>query len=622
MSVRTNKVRHPPWSHGRIDAGERTNAIDMTSHLVSQNVAPAETAPPDAPAPDLSNLRAMSQALDALGVGMCVFDEQASALLWNRSFLHFFPEHAGHIHVGEPYAANLRRFYLERLGADELSSIDRYIEEGLRRHSEQQRPYSFDHRGMRVRVSAVRLPGIGSVRLWRPGDVRLAGSEDGGISLPGSGAGAPAGLQLFEHVADGIMMTDVGDRIVWVNHPFVAMYGLDNEAAAVGQCFEDVYRRAWMEAPAGRGDDRQSLLEGGLSLFAEHLRFAGAPFELPLPDDRWVRVIAQHSADGQGFFAHVDITMLKRQQHHLREAERRARESEMLLQQKSALLEATLDRMEQGLAMVNADGIVEVCNRRAMELLGLPKSLMASKPHMSEVLAYQMKQGEFDDAPDELRHLVQSSDVLNQTHSYDRTRADGRVIEIQSVPIQGGGMVRTFEDISERRRSEERIRHLARHDGLTGLANRSFFVEQLTQAAGAQDASTFAVHFIDIDKFKPINDRLGHAIGDQVLALIALRMRQAAGARDVVGRMGGDEFAVLQPDVADVAQAEALAQRMLDAVRQPMQVEGHALQVGASIGVALYPASGREADQLLRHADAAMYVAKAADSDCVRVHRP
>jgi len=594
----------------------------MTSHLVLQEAAPAETAPLQALAAELPTLRAMSQALDALGVGMCVFDEQAATLLWNRSFLHFFPEHAGHIHVGEPYAANLRRFYLGRLGPDELSAIDRYIEEGLRRHSEQQRPYSFDHRGMRVRVSAVRLPGIGSVRFWRPGDVRLAGSEDGNLILPGSSDGALTGLRLFEHVADGIMTTDASDGIVWVNHSFVAMYGLDSEAAALGLRFEDVYRHAWAGAAASQADDLQALFESGLCLFAEHLRFAGAPFELPLPNDRWVRVIAQRSPDGQGFFAHVDITMLKRQQHHLRAAERRARESETLLKEKSALLEATLDRMEQGLVMVNAEGIVEVCNRRAMELLGLPKSLMASRPHMNEVLAYQLQQGEFDDAPEELRSLMKSTSVLTQTLCYDRKRADGRVIEIRSVPVQGGGMLRTYQDISERRRSEERIRHLARHDGLTGLANRSYFVEQLTQALQAQNATTFAVHFIDIDKFKPINDRLGHAIGDQVLAVIALRMRQAAGARDVVGRMGGDEFAVLQPGVADVGQAQALAQRMLDAVRQPMQVEGHVLQVGASIGVALYPESGRKADQLLRNADAAMYAAKAADSDCVRVHRP
>ncbi|MDP9900435.1 PAS-domain containing protein [Variovorax ginsengisoli] len=593
----------------------------MTSNPVLPTTAPPQAVKALMATPDLCAMRTMSQALDSLGVGVCVFNDDAAALLWNRTFLHFFPEHAGHIHVGEPYAANLRRFYLARLDAEELGSIDRYIEEGLRRHAEQQHPYSFDHRGMRVRVSAARLPGIGSVRLWRSGDVQLAGSEEDTLRLPGSSEGALSGLRLFEHVADGIMMTDLRDRIVWANQPFVAMYGFDSEAAATGLRFEDVYRQAWAQTTASHTagqNEAQALFERGLDLFAEHLRFAGAPFELPLPDDRWVRVIAQHSPDGQGFFAHVDITMLKRQQHHLREAEQRARESERQLQQKSALLEATLDRMEQGLAMVNADGIVEVCNRRAMELLGLPKALMASRPHVSEVFAYQCAQGEFDEVPPDLLQMMRTGS-MSEPQLYDRRRADGRIIEIQSVPIQGGGMVRTYQDISERRRNEERIRHLARHDGLTGLANRSFFVEQLTQATQARSGDAFAVHFIDLDNFKPINDRLGHAIGDQVLALIALRMRQAAGARDVIGRMGGDEFAVLQSGMADVTQAVALAQRFLAAVREPMRIEGHGLQLGASIGVALYPTSGQEADQLLRSADAAMYVAKAAGGDRVRV---
>ncbi|WP_394789376.1 diguanylate cyclase domain-containing protein [Rhodoferax sp.] len=162
---------------------------------------------------------------------------------------------------------------------------------------------------------------------------------------------------------------------------------------------------------------------------------------------------------------------------------------------------------------------------------------------------------------------------------------------------------------------------MARHDGLTGLANRDVFLETLSLAveAAGRDGIGFAVHFIDIDEFKPINDGFGHAVGDKVLALIAERMRLIARDGDLVARMGGDEFAVLQCPVEHGDSALGLARRLLQAIDQPMEIESHQLQVGASIGIALYPAAGTDADTLLRNADAAMYSAKACGRDCVRI---
>lgn len=563
---------------------------------MSSDTAPTDTSPNASSSAPL--LRALAETLDSLEVAVCVFDDAMAALLWNRRFLDFFPEHAAHIHVGEAYALNLRRFYQGRLGASEMPEIERYIREGVSRHQAQQRPFRFEHRGRQLEVAALALPGIGSMRIWR---------QDAPAAATPQAAGPLGDMALFEHVADGVMLTDADGRIVWVNQPVVAMYGLHSPAAAVGLTLEQVYGVAWDGAvPAHRAP-----FERGLAVFGEHLRFSGAPFELQLPDDRWARVMGQRSPEGRGFYMHVDITVLKRQQHQLREAERRARESE-------ALLQATLDHMAQGLMMVNADRVVEVCNRRAIELLGLPPALMASRPNFSEVLAFQWASAEFVGTPPDVLDFVRDGGILDQPHSYDRRRPDGRVIEIRSMPIAGGGIVRTYDDITERRQAEERIRHLARHDGLTGLANRAVFLEALAAAVARRPVRAFAVHFIDVDKFKPINDRLGHAVGDQVLAMLSLRMREIAGDGDIVARMGGDEFAVLQGD-ADASRALAFAQRLLAAIRAPMRVETHAMQLAASIGVALHPASGDEADLLLRRADAAMYQAKAAGSDCVRL---
>ena len=329
----------------------------------------------------------------------------------------------------------------------------------------------------------------------------------------------------------------------------------------------------------------------------------------------------QRSPDGRRFFVHVDITALKRQQQRLADAEQRARASEDELQRKSRLLEATLERMEQGVMMVNAERIVEVCNRRAIELLGLPAELMAGRPSFEAVLEHQWKTDEFAHTPLDLQAFVRAGGILDRRQNYERKRPDCRWIEVQSVPLDCGGVLRTYADITERRNSEERIQHIARHDGLTTLVNREVFLEHLAGAVGSAERvrQGLAVHFIDLDRFKPINDRYGHAIGDKVLATVAARMRAVAREGDVLGRMGGDEFAMLQFRVTDAEAALGLARRLLDAISQDMDIEGTSLRVGASVGIAMCQGTTVGADVLLRNADKAMYAAKAAGRDTVRL---
>lgn len=567
----------------------------------------------------LAVLRPMADGFDGLGVAMCVFDDTERTVLWNRTFLKFFPEHASHVHAGEPYADNLRRFYKERLGADELPSIERYVLQGIQRHRTQQRPVTFEHRGIRLQVTSFLVPGTGRVRLWKV-DVEAGRVDSGEEIVPGEPAstreaGVPVVVEttLLDHLADGVMVTDAGDRVLWVNEPFVSMYGIAERSAAVGTSFAEVYCAAWQDHALG---EEAPLFEHGRATLVDNMRFAGAPFELPLPGDRWSRIVAQRSPEGKGFFIHVDITLLKRQHHQLSVAEARARNSETELQSKSMLLEATLDRMEQGIMMVNADRVVEVCNRRAIELLDLPPELMASRPTFGQVLAHQWSNDEFMHTPQDVLDFVRAGGILDRPHRYDRMRPNGQVIEIQSVPIEGGGIVRTYADITERKRSEERIRHMAQHDGLTALSNRDVFLEALNQATveAQSTGEIIAVYFIDLDKFKSINDHFGHAVGDKVLVQVAESMRRMVEVSDVVGRLGGDEFAILRRQVDGPAGAMMFAQTLLDGFRTPMQIEGHVLHLGTSVGVGLYPTSGSDADALLRAADAAMYLAKSSGS--------
>jgi len=361
----------------------------------------------------------------------------------------------------------------------------------------------------------------------------------------------------------------------------------------------------------------------GLSTLQEHMRFAGAPFEVPLPRSGWNRVIAKQGSDGTVFYAHVDITELKRQQRLLAQAERSARDSEAQLREKSILLEATLEHMDQGVAKISATGVVELCNRRAMELLDLPAELMASKPTLVNVLAYLRARGEFQGASQEVQDLLRHSNGgVDQPQVYDRPRPDGRILEVQTVPIKGGGALRTFTDVTQRKQAEQQIRHVAEHDGLTGLLNRTAFLQALQAAATDVHRSGrgFAVLYVDLDGFKPVNDRHGHAVGDQLLVWVARQLTQAAREDDVVARLGGDEFALLQRGVSDGDSAYRLADRLVQALGRPTEIEAHALQIGASIGIVLSPGDGTEAEELLRKADSAMYLAKATGRGCARIY--
>ena len=171
---------------------------------------------------------------------------------------------------------------------------------------------------------------------------------------------------------------------------------------------------------------------------------------------------------------------------------------------------------------------------------------------------------------------------------------------------------RLGQAVAESRAAEERIRHLAQHDALTGLPNRALFSDLLAQALAnaRRDGQGLAVMFVDLDHFKPVNDRLGHAVGDLLLQQVAARLQQGLRGSDTVARVGGDEFVALLRNVKEAEAALAVAEKLAESLAQPYEVEGHALALSASLGLALFPAQGRDERELLQHADLAMYQAK------------
>src|SRR5581483_7818398 len=189
-----------------------------------------------------------------------------------------------------------------------------------------------------------------------------------------------------------------------------------------------------------------------------------------------------------------------------------------------------------------------------------------------------------------------------------RHLADGRIIKLNHSPMEHGGWVITYENVTERRLAEARVAHLAQHDALTDLHNRVLFREKMNEGlAGVEVQGTaMAVLCLDLDNFKTVNDRLGHAIGDKLLCWVADRLRECVGEGDMVARLGGDEFAVLQSGPQPQS-AERLARRLVEIIRRPPPFDGHLVHSGVSVGVAIAPTDGLDADQLMKCADLALY---------------
>ena len=191
------------------------------------------------------------------------------------------------------------------------------------------------------------------------------------------------------------------------------------------------------------------------------------------------------------------------------------------------------------------------------------------------------------------------------------TLRDGRIIRSVNHPTADGGWVATLEDITEEKRAEERIVHVAHHDALTGLPNRILFAEQLEQALKrVRRGERLAVFYIDLDNLKRVNDTLGHPIGDKLLKGVADRLRGCIRDIDTVARLSGDEFAIIQSSIDGPADAGALAIRIREAIRVPADLNGHQVVMDASIGISIAPDNGTEPDALLKTADIALYEAK------------
>lgn len=188
------------------------------------------------------------------------------------------------------------------------------------------------------------------------------------------------------------------------------------------------------------------------------------------------------------------------------------------------------------------------------------------------------------------------------------------ISSVNNTSAQISYLIHIFSDITERKAVHSKVIYMANHDALTGLPNRNALLNRLAHCV--ENTEVFAVLFIDLDKFKPVNDNFGHQVGDCLLREVAQRIRSVVRANDIVGRLGGDEFLMIVESATDTLQANVIAEKIIRQITQPFQIEGQSVTVGVSIGIAHYPKDGNSADRIVQAADAAMYKAKQSGGNC------
>jgi diguanylate cyclase (GGDEF)-like protein len=411
----------------------------------------------------------------------------------------------------------------------------------------------------------------------------------------------------LKNMSQGLCLFDPEQRVVIANARYAEIYHLSEDQVKPGTALREI-----IEARRANGTafatDPEAYVRVNVKQQSEIQQLA---------DGRVISVKRQQMANGGWLTTHEDVTAEK--------------QSEKLLAEKAAELEvmntrfsAALSNMAQGLCMFDGQKRLIVWNHRYAELYQLPPHLLKVGTPYEEIVAHRIARGVLKGETDErdIGAKVAELAMLPPDSSRVDELADGRFVLLTRQPMEGGGWVSIIEDITERRRAEAEIVHLARHDVLTGLANRGEFNARLEEASKRlkRNGGTVTVMMIDLDKFKAVNDTLGHPAGDRLLVEVGRRLQSTIRETDVLARLGGDEFAIIQEGGLNQHEgAIALALRIISAISEPFDRNGREASVGASIGIAMAPENGVEPEDLLKRADLALYSVKSSGRNDFRL---
>jgi diguanylate cyclase (GGDEF)-like protein len=311
-------------------------------------------------------------------------------------------------------------------------------------------------------------------------------------------------------------------------------------------------------------------------------------------------------------FQRLPLRALDRALQRLEDNRQELMQQKLQLETQNLRFDAALNNMSQGLCMFDGKHELVVCNTPFAKMYGLPEHLTKPGTSFLSLLRGCLSDGFYVGTTIE-ECVREVHDMIAGQMSIIKVRElhDGRVIAIEQQPMPGGGWIATHEDITEYRRIEARATHLSRHDVLTDLPNRVLLREQLEDAVAPGREDKVAVLCLDLDRFKEINDSLGHVTGDALLRTVADRLRGCLGERDTIARLGGDEFAIVQVADEQPIAATSLAATVLETMGLPFELNGEQVTIGVSIGIAVAPNDGNSPDELLKDADLALHRAKA-----------
>jgi diguanylate cyclase (GGDEF)-like protein len=322
---------------------------------------------------------------------------------------------------------------------------------------------------------------------------------------------------------------------------------------------------------------------------------------------------------------HEDITAREEMSARLQRQFEVGQKQEEDLRIRHLQFDTAINNMSQGLCFFDAGHRLIVCNDRYVDMYDLPRDRVGPGTALTDVVDMRFEAGSFP-AMSREDYLFWRTNVAVSNEPTDSIveLQNGRTFKIRHRPMPDGGWVATHEDITEQRRSEVKIEYMAHHDALTDLANRVLLNERLEHALGARihREEIVAVHHLDLDQFKAVNDTFGHPAGDKLLKMVADRLRGLVRASDTIARMGGDEFVIVQAPIKDPSEATSLAEQIIRSISEPFDIDGHQAVIGASIGIAVGPGDGLRPDKLLRNADLALYRAKGDGRGVFRFFQP
>ncbi|MBW7901917.1 MAG: PAS-domain containing protein [Rhodocyclaceae bacterium] len=400
----------------------------------------------------------------------------------------------------------------------------------------------------------------------------------------------------------GVTVFDEDLCLLFWNDHIYDILGLPQGAVYKYVRFEDLIRYPAERGEYGPGDPDELIAQRA----ALARRFEAHRFERAARDGRTLLVDGYPFRFGgriSGFVTtYTDITEQKRS------AEQIAHQHQVL--------KTIIDNFPGGISLFDGSLRLVASNAPFQTLLDFPDALMQRETVCFEDLVrFNIARGEYGPGdPQEQIAVFMARARDPQLHKMERTRPNGRTLEIIGAPIPDGGFVTIYIDVTERKRSEEQVRNMALQDALTRLPNRLNLNEQIERALAprAGHAETFALLFLDLDGFKGVNDSLGHDAGDALLTQVAGRLRETVRETDTVARLGGDEFVVLLRDADGDETAPRIAEAIIARLAEPFALDATTARIGTSIGIAVHPRHGAHREALLKAADEAMYRAKAA----------